>query len=132
MLDGTRVLEVAGGTAGPIAGMLLADAGADVVRVEPPGGEPDRSEPGAAMWDRGKRSVTADLAATAGRRRIEELLAGADVLIVNAPASALSALDLEPRAVSAAHPHLVVLHVPPESPSFLANAGKSPSIARRG
>jgi len=113
VLDGTRVLEVAGGTAGPIAGMLLADAGADVVRVEPPGGEPDRSEPGAAMWDRGKRSVTADLAATAGRRRIEELLAGADVLIAGGPPAPLAARGLEPRAVCAAHPHLVVLHVPP-------------------
>jgi crotonobetainyl-CoA:carnitine CoA-transferase CaiB-like acyl-CoA transferase len=93
--------------------MLLADAGADVVKAEPPGGQPDRSEPGAAMWDRGKRSITVDLATAAGRGRVAELLAGADVLIVNAPASALSALDLDPAAVSAAHPHLVVLHVPP-------------------
>ena len=113
MLDETRVLEIAGGTAGPIAGMLLADAGADVVKVEPPGGDPERVEPGAAMWDRGKRSVTADLAAAAGRRRVAALLAGADVLIVNGPPSRLAARGLEPAAVRAAHPHLVLLHVPP-------------------
>jgi crotonobetainyl-CoA:carnitine CoA-transferase CaiB-like acyl-CoA transferase len=78
-----------------------------------PGGRPDRSEPGAAMWDRGKRSITADLAGEGGRERVAGLLAGADVLIVNASPSELSARGLEPAALCAANPRLVVLHVPP-------------------
>ena len=59
-LTGVRVLDLTGGLAGPVAGMLLADLGADVVKVYPPGGGPSPAEPGLHMWDRGKRPVVLD------------------------------------------------------------------------
>jgi hypothetical protein len=55
VLDGIRVLDLSSGIAGPITGMLLADHGADVVKVEPPGGDPLRGSPGYDVWLRGPR-----------------------------------------------------------------------------
>ena len=61
-LAGVRVVEVAHFVAVPAAGTLLADLGADVVKVEPPGGDPYRAEAGFQMLNRGKRSAVLDLA----------------------------------------------------------------------
>ena len=74
-LDGLRVLELATGIAGPVAGMVLADFGADVVKAEPPEGDPARSLPGFAVWNRGKRSIVADPGGLAA------LAAEADVVV---------------------------------------------------
>lgn len=90
--------------------MLLADAGADVVKVEPGAGDPARAHPGFAMWNRGKRGIVADLAGRSGRRRVERLLAAADVLVAAAPRRTLAGWGLEPGAVAARHPRLVCLH----------------------
>ncbi len=57
VLDGIRVLDLSGGVAGPITGMLLADHGADVVKIEPPGGDPFRGSAGYDVWLRGRRSA---------------------------------------------------------------------------
>ena len=89
VLDGIRVLDLSWGIAGPITGMLLADHGADVVKVEPPGGDPFRGTAGYDVWLRGRRSVALDLkddrrprtVPRAGRRRGRRpggLLAGHD------------------------------------------------------
>lgn len=112
VLHDIRVVEVAAGVAGSVAGMLLADAGADVVRAERPG-DAVRAEPGFAMWGRGKRSVT-------GPRRLDELLAGADVAIVDSG---------EPLAP--VHPRLVVLHMPawPGGVPWAGGAGSHGLIA---
>ena len=59
-LDGVRVLDLTAGLAGPVAGMLLADLGADVVKIRPPGGGPSAAEPGLHVWDRGKRAAVLD------------------------------------------------------------------------
>ena len=112
-LRGLRAVEVGGGIAGPLAAMLLADAGVEVVKVEPPGGDPARADPGFAVWNRGKRGIVADLTTLAGRQRVAPLLAGADVLVAGAPLDSLAAWGLEPDAVCAAHPRLVCLHTPP-------------------
>jgi crotonobetainyl-CoA:carnitine CoA-transferase CaiB-like acyl-CoA transferase len=112
-LRGLRVIEVGGGTAGPIAAMLLADAGAEVVKIEPPGGDPARSDPGFAAWNRGKRGIVADLTGAAGRDRLRGLLAGADVLVAGCTERALAEWGLDPAATAAAHPRLVLLHLPP-------------------
>src|ERR1700676_4255128 len=61
VLDGVRVLDLSWGIAGPIAGMLLADHGADVVKIEPPGGDPFRGTAGYDVWLRGRRSVVLNL-----------------------------------------------------------------------
>lgn len=80
-LRGVRVVELATGIAGPMAAMLLADFGAEVVKLEPPGGDADRSRPGFAMWGRGKTSVTLDPDVEQDRERARGLLDSADVCI---------------------------------------------------
>jgi crotonobetainyl-CoA:carnitine CoA-transferase CaiB-like acyl-CoA transferase len=79
-LDGVRVLDLTVGVAGPIAGMLLADLGADVVKLHPPGGGPSPAEPGLYMWDRNKQSAIFDGEDTAA---LDELLDGADVILAH-------------------------------------------------
>src|SRR5690348_6600991 len=119
ILDGVRVVELTAWVAGPAAAGVLADWGADVVKVEPPTGDPQRSIFGAIgareqtsvppfeLDNRGKRSVVLDLRAAAGQEAMEKLLAGADVFITNMRVAALSRLGLDPAAVRERHPSLV-------------------------
>ena len=65
--DDLLILDLSSGRAPGIATMVLADFGADVVKVEPPGGDPERSDPSSPMWLRGKRSIVLDLTTTEGR-----------------------------------------------------------------
>jgi crotonobetainyl-CoA:carnitine CoA-transferase CaiB-like acyl-CoA transferase len=111
-LDGIRVVDLSTGIAGPMAAMFLADFGADVVKVESPGGDPGRSRPGFAMWNRNKRGVVVDLDAAPGQARLRELLAGADVCVRGGDERTLPA-GAEPAAAVAANPGLVYLNVPP-------------------
>ena len=66
ILDGIRIVDLSDGIAGPVATLMLAEAGADVVAVEPPGGAANRATTGFHTWMRSKRSVVLDL--DAGRR----------------------------------------------------------------
>src|SRR6185503_4473363 len=104
-LDAIRVLDLSTGIAGPIAAMLLADFGADVIKVEGPSGDPARALPGFAVWNRNKRSIVVERDTAAGQARLASLLAGADLCIL----SDASIADA-PRTLSAAYPHLVVVH----------------------
>jgi crotonobetainyl-CoA:carnitine CoA-transferase CaiB-like acyl-CoA transferase len=81
-LDGVRVLDLTATVAGAVAGMLLADLGADVVKVHPPASARPADRTGWAMWDRGKRAVTADPSSAQDLLALDELIAGADVLLV--------------------------------------------------
>ena len=72
ILDGFRVIDCSEGLAGPVAGLLLAEAGADVVKVERPGGDPARATPAFLTWNRSKRSVVLDLASETGRRQLHQ------------------------------------------------------------
>src|SRR5205823_8194442 len=101
-----------------MAAMLLADYGADVVKVEPPSGDPARALPGFAVWNRNKRGIIVDRDSAQGRTRLAEFLAGADVCIVSAFDP-----DLDPHAMSAAYPRLVLVHTPPYSPTATPWAG---------
>ncbi|MGH9075753.1 MAG: CaiB/BaiF CoA transferase family protein, partial [Acidimicrobiales bacterium] len=104
-LEGIRVLDAAQGVAGPLAAMLLGDFGAEVLKVEPPEGDPARGQPGFAVWNRNKLGLVVDPSCAVDRARWAELLAGADVCVVS---------DLTRLAVDAsAHPGLVVAHLPP-------------------
>ena len=86
-LTDTRVLDLSTGSVGGIATMVLADFGAEVVKVEPAGGDPWRSLAAAPMWLRGKRSVELDV--VADRERLEELIREADVVVsTDSPAQA--------------------------------------------
>jgi crotonobetainyl-CoA:carnitine CoA-transferase CaiB-like acyl-CoA transferase len=118
-LEHLRVVDVTD-LRGALAGRLLADLGADVLKVEPPGGDPGRLRPpfagGVAAADRSlpflyrnanKRGAVIDLRDTRGRKRFAELLARADILVENLDAAARRAYGLEPAAVQARHPHLI-------------------------
>src|SRR4051812_12664629 len=77
-LGNLLVLELNGGMAGALAGMLLCDQGARVVKVEPPQGARERTHPGHRVWNRGKQSLVVTPEDTA---ELNEFLARADVLI---------------------------------------------------
>ncbi len=80
-LDGIRILDLSWGIAGPLGVLLLAEQGADVIKVEPPGGDPFREYTGATVWHRSRRSVTVNLKTDLGREAFRRLVAEADVLV---------------------------------------------------
>jgi crotonobetainyl-CoA:carnitine CoA-transferase CaiB-like acyl-CoA transferase len=81
VLAGIRVLELSNGLSGVQAGQFLADFGADVVQVEPPGGSPLRGQPAWPFWGRGKRSVELDLHDSNDRAVARQLAGRSDVVI---------------------------------------------------
>ena len=83
ILDGTRVLDLSQGFAGSLATMLLADNGAQVTKIEPPDGDPWRSQPAWIMWNRGKRSVVLDLETATGCEHVQGLARTVDVVVEN-------------------------------------------------
>ncbi|WP_063058867.1 CaiB/BaiF CoA transferase family protein [Nocardia sienata] len=95
-LSGIRVLEVGTMLAGPYATMMLADLGAEVVKLEPPGGDISRKVGDSyfASLNRGKRSICLDLTAESGQRRLGELVTDAHALLVNLKPSAIRKLGL--------------------------------------
>lgn len=110
-LEGMQVVDLSYGTAGPVVGMFLADFGAEVVKVEPPAGDPARAEPGFAVWNRGKKSVVVDPADSSRRRWLAELIAGADVCLVSA-AGTLTDYGLDQSRLLRDCPRLVLAQTP--------------------
>ena len=112
-LSGVRVLDLGRVYLGPWAGTMLAHAGADVVKVEEPAGEPARrGGRGAmtvpvAMLNTGKRAITLDLRHARGRELLLALAERADVLIENFAPGAMDGLGLGPDVLLAANPRLV-------------------------
>jgi crotonobetainyl-CoA:carnitine CoA-transferase CaiB-like acyl-CoA transferase len=104
---GVRVVELAEGMAGPMATMILADHGADVVKVEFPTGDWARRLPAFAFWNRGKRSVVIDPEVPDGPGQLRSLLAGADVFVVAPYARIPASLDIGYETVSRENPALV-------------------------
>lgn len=89
VLSGIRVLELGSFITGPYAGLLLADLGADVIKIEPPTGDPFRAfgsgkySPNFVAYNRNKRSVVIDIRQESGRKSLLQLVRKADVLIEN-------------------------------------------------
>ena len=81
LLDGIRVLDLSWGIAGPMTTMLLADHGADVIRIESPQGDPFASMPGQTVWGRGKRSAVLDLKDEADRGTFLQIVRTADIVV---------------------------------------------------
>ena len=106
-LDGVTVVDLSWGRAGPMATGLLADHGAAVVRVEPPGGDPYRSLVSRAAYDRGKQSLMLDLRSDQGRDALHHLLAGADVLVESWQPGVAEAWGLGYDALHVLYPRLV-------------------------
>ncbi len=81
--DGVRVIDFSRGMGGSIATMVLADNGADVIKIEQPGGSPERKQPAFLQWGRGKRSVVLDIKTSEGLAAARKLVMSADVLLEN-------------------------------------------------
>lgn len=119
VLNGLRVVEMSMWVAGPSAGGIMADWGADVVKVEPPVGDPQRNlfksigyredmpNPAFALDNRGKRSVVLDLREADAKAAMEKLLGGADVFLTNMRPAALKRLGLHPDQVTERHPEII-------------------------
>src|SRR5580704_4349597 len=108
---GVKVLDCTQGLAGPMAAMLFADFGAEVLKVEPPGGDRFADKPGYQMWNRGKRRTTLDVDTAAGREQLEALIVGADIAIFDYSPKRMAALNLD--RVADRHPRLVSVWMPP-------------------
>lgn len=117
-LDGVRVIDLTTVLMGPLATRMLADHGADVIRVEAVGGEafldsaPRRNPNMNAMAlnaHRNKRSVALDLKSDAGAKAMDDLVASADVFVSNMRAAALARLGLDAETLRSRHPGLVHL-----------------------
>jgi formyl-CoA transferase len=114
-LDGIRVLDVTQVMAGPFCAMQLADLGAEVIKVEPPGGDSTRRMAGASGTDsaafnavnRGKRGIVLDLKAPAGQQALRRLVDRADILIENYRPGVMRAFGLDYAALSAEYPALI-------------------------
>lgn len=118
-LAGIRVVEMGLWVAGPAAGGILADWGAEVIKVEMPGGDPMRKlftalsgskEPRCPPFDlynRGKKSIAADVNAADGRELMTRLLATADVFITNMRPQYLERVGLDPATLQARFPRLI-------------------------
>jgi crotonobetainyl-CoA:carnitine CoA-transferase CaiB-like acyl-CoA transferase len=110
-LDGLRVVDFSAFVAGPLAAQVLADLGADVVKVEPPGGEAMRAAAYAiAACQRGKRSLALDISDPAARPVVDELLAGADVVLHNFRVGVAERLGIDAEAAAALRPGVVHCH----------------------
>ncbi|MER7823343.1 CaiB/BaiF CoA-transferase family protein [Streptomyces sp. NPDC096097] len=106
-LAGVRVVELAGIGPGPFAAMLLADLGADVVRVDRPGGGALAVDPAYDITNRGKRSVLLDLKAADGPARVLDLVERADVLVEGFRPGVAERLGVGPEQCHARNPKLV-------------------------
>ena len=119
LLDGVRVLDLSRVLAGPLAGQLMAEMGADVVKVEFPGGDPARFIgpflEGRSLYfsslNTGKRGVLLDPEDPAGRQALEALLARSDVVLENFRPSTAERLGLGPKRLLHENPRLIVVSV---------------------
>ena len=113
VLKGVRVLDLGTMITAPLAGMMLADHGAEVIKVEPPNGDPFRSfrgglySPHFVAYNRGKRGLRLDLRQPQGREALLKLIDGADVLIENYRAGVMERLGLGAEVLQATNPRLI-------------------------
>ena len=112
-LEGLRVIDCSRGTAGPRATGVFADYGADVIWIEPPGGDPCRDQLAAeySVFNRGKRSVVLDLRDPAGTAALFELLATADAFVQSWRPGVAERLGVDYRAVHERCPGLVYCEI---------------------
>jgi crotonobetainyl-CoA:carnitine CoA-transferase CaiB-like acyl-CoA transferase len=113
-LTGRRVIELAQFIAGPTAAQLLADFGAEVIKVETPSGDGSRALPGTSFgsvysrsFNTSKSSVVIDTRRREDREKLDELLSGADALVSNIAPRGLRRLELDPASIRRRFPHLI-------------------------
>ena len=106
-LESLRVIDLTNGPVGGVASMVLADFGADVVKVERPGGDPFRFLASAPVWLRGKRSIVLDLTSAEGREQLARLAESADLVLTTATDARAQALGYDRETLAARSPGLV-------------------------
>ena len=107
--QGLRVLDFTQGVAGPMATMLLGDFGAEVIKVEPPGGDRLKAHPGYQVWNRNKGVLTAELTEPSLKALIEQ----ADIVVFDRAPGQLEALGLDAETLTTRHPRLIHVWMPP-------------------
>ncbi len=110
--SGIRILDFSSGVAGPVATMLLGDFDAEVIKVEPPAGDPLRDNPGYLTWNRNKQRITLDLQTYEGIRNARQLIATADVAVFDQAPGELERLGLDGGTLTRANPRLVHAWLP--------------------
>jgi crotonobetainyl-CoA:carnitine CoA-transferase CaiB-like acyl-CoA transferase len=118
-LDGVRVLELARFQAGPRGGMLLSDMGAEVIKIEPPGGEETRRHPPMvrgqsvyfSVYNRGKKSVCLDLRSPKGKEVFAALVPKADIVLENFRPGVMAAMGFDYDRLSALNPGIILTSV---------------------
>ena len=118
-----RVIDFGHYLAGPLVGMLLADQGAEVIKIDWPGNT-SLASPLAALLNRGKQCLEIDLKTDAGAKQARDLVAGADVLIENFRPGVMKRLGLGPDEMTELNPRLVYLSLP----GFFSTEGDAASI----
>ena len=111
-LVGLKVLDFGQYIPGPMLGMLLSDQGAEVIKVERPGGDPARTEPAFSTWNRGKRSIVLDLKTPEGQANAVALAKQADIVIENYRPGVADRLGIGYKALSKANPQLLYCSIP--------------------
>ena len=111
-LEGTRVIDLGTFVVGPSAAAILADWGADVIKIEPPDGDPNRAwttdrNPTFELDNRGKRSITLDLKVPEGVEVLHDFLSDADILVTNLRPRVLESFRLDYGSVAARYPRLI-------------------------
>lgn len=111
ILDSIRIVDMTSGLAGPMATQLLAEQGADVIKVESSKGDWARGSAGFASWNRSKKAIIVELDKGDDGQRLRELLAGADVLVHGLRPSRAQAVGLDDATLSRDFPQLIVASV---------------------
>jgi formyl-CoA transferase len=111
-LEGVRVIEFTHMVMGPTCGMILADLGAEVIKIEPPGGDKTRKLPGLGIgffrtFNRNKKSVVLDINTSAGHATVLELIGRCDVMLENFRPGLMAKLGLDYETLSKRFPRLI-------------------------
>ena len=107
VLEGVVVLDFAQGMPGSVGTMVLSDFGAEVIKMEPPGGERFRAWPASLQWNRGKKSVVLDLKTSEGCEKVQRLVQEADVVIESYRPGVTKRLGIDYETLSTGRPDLV-------------------------
>ena len=111
-LEGVRIVDFTQGTAGPYASMLLAEQGADVLKVEPPAGDRARGTPAFHVLNRSKRGIVLDLTRADGRAMAQELASAADVVLVDHLQGKAEEMGIGYARLSQRNPQMVYCSIP--------------------
>lgn len=107
VFEGITVLDFTQGRPGGVATMVMSDFGAEVIKIEPPGGEKFRDAPGSIQWNRGKKSVVLDLKTADGRENATALARASDVVVESFRPGVAKRLGIDYETLRAGNPGLV-------------------------